>query len=253
MSISLSPNPWFVISKPRPRARLRLFCFPYSGAGANIFFQWPGILPPSLEVCAVQYPGRGTRMSEPPITRMPDLIDALAPLFPDFFGKPFAFFGHSLGAVAAFELARRLRSDYGMLPVHLIVSGHSAPQIPDRRPPIHALPDEAFIAELRKLNGTPEDILQNKELVALLIPILRADFELSETYVYQPEAPLDTPLAAFGGLNDPFINRAELEAWQEHTTRIFRLRMFPGDHFYLNTNRSLLLQALARELALYLN
>ena len=253
MSVSLSPNPWFVITKPRPRAKIRLFCFPYSGAGANVFFQWPNILPDSVEICAVQYPGRGMRLSEPPITRMDDLVNALAPLLRTYFDKPFALFGHSLGAVAAFELARKLRRDYGVLPAHLIVSGHSAPQIPDRRPPIHALPDEAFIAELRKLNGTPEEVLQNKELLGLLIPILRADFELSETYVYTPDAPLEMPLAAFGGLNDPFINRSELEAWSEHTNADFRLRMFPGDHFYLNTNRSLLLQALARELAPYLN
>jgi len=253
MSVPLSSNPWFVISRPRPQAKLRLFCFPYSGAGANVFYQWSNILPPAIEVCAVQYPGRGTRMSEPPITRMADLVQALSPLFPAFFDKPFAFFGHSLGAVAAFELARALRRHYDALPVHLIVSGHSAPQIPDRRPPIHNLPDEAFIAELRKLNGTPEEVLQNQELVSLLLPILRADFELSETYVYQPDEPLATPLAAFGGLGDPFINREELEAWEIHTTAGFRLRMFPGDHFYLNTNRALLLQALARELAPYVN
>jgi medium-chain acyl-[acyl-carrier-protein] hydrolase len=154
--------------------------------------------------------------------------------------------------MVAFELTRRLRRDYDRLPLHLVVSGHSAPQIPDRRPPIHALPDEAFIAELRKLNGTPDEILQNQELLGLLIPILRADFQLSETYEYQPEAPLAAPMAAFGGLGDPFINREELEAWAEHTTAGFRVRMFPGDHFYLNTNRGLLLQALARELAPYL-
>ena len=246
-------NPWFIISRPRPQARMRLFCFSYSGAGANIFYQWANTLPPAIEVCAVQYPGRGTRMSEPPIVRMPELMDALSPLLQAYFDKPFAFFGHSLGAVVAFELARRLRSDYDMLPVHLIVSGHSAPQIPDRRPPIHALPDEAFIAELRKLNGTPDQVLENKELLSLLIPILRADFELSETYVYRPEAPLATPLAAFGGLGDPFINREELEAWREHTTAEFRVRMFPGDHFYLNANRTLLLQAIVRELAPHLN
>ena len=245
-------NPWFVISRPRPQARLRLFCFPYSGAGPNIFYQWANLLPPAIEVCAVQYPGRGVRMSEPPIVHMDELIAAIAPQMSSYFDKPFAFFGHSLGAVVAFELARGLRRDYDRLPVHLIVSGHSAPQIPDRRPPIHALPDDVFIAELRKLNGTPEEVLQNQELLSLLLPILRADFQLSETYEYRPEAPLATPLAAFGGLGDPFINREELEAWAEHSSAGFRVRMFPGDHFYLNTNRALLLQALARELAPYL-
>ena len=253
MKGSSSEKAWIMRPRPRPQARIRLFCFPYSGASASIFYQWPESLPSAIEVCAVQLPGRGNRLSEPPITAMPALIDALAPAFQPFLDKPFALFGHSLGAVVAFELARRLRRDHDVSPHHLIVSGHTAPQIPDRRQPIHSLPDDEFVAEMRKLNGTPDEILQHEELLHLLLPILRADFALSETYVYEPGERLTMPMAAFGGLNDPFITREELDAWRVHTTATFQLRMFPGDHFFLNSHRSVLLHALARELAAYAN
>jgi medium-chain acyl-[acyl-carrier-protein] hydrolase len=168
----------------------------------------------------------------------------LAPLL----NKPFAFFGHSMGALISYELARHLRRTGAPLPAHLFVSGHGAPHLPDRNPPLHALPQAQFVEKLRELNGTPEEVLRHPELLELLIPILRADFAVCETYVHAPEPPLDCPISAFSGLGDEYVNREELEGWREQTTGRFSVRLFPGDHFYLNTARPYLLQALAREL-----
>jgi medium-chain acyl-[acyl-carrier-protein] hydrolase len=241
-------NTWVSCPRPVPAAKVRLFCFPYSGAGANIYYPWADVLPPSWEICPVQLPGRGNRMSEPLATRLAPQVDALAAGLAPYLDKPFAFFGHSMGALIGFELARRLRRAAAPLPVHLFVSGHQAPHLPDRNPPLHALPEAAFLDKLRELNGTPEEVLRHPELRELLIPILRADFAVCETYVYAAEPPLECPVSAFSGLGDDYVNREELEAWREQTTARFSLRMFPGDHFYLNTARPYLLQALAREL-----
>jgi medium-chain acyl-[acyl-carrier-protein] hydrolase len=163
--------------------------------------------------------------------------------------RPFAFFGHSLGALVSFELARFLRREYAIRLVHLFVSSHSAPQIPDREPPIHDLPAPDFVEKIRSLDGMPEKVLENGELMALIIPILRADFSMCETYVYQDAEPLDCPISALGGLYDRYVSRADLEAWREQTSAAFSARMFPGGHFYLNRERPLLLRALAQELS----
>jgi medium-chain acyl-[acyl-carrier-protein] hydrolase len=162
--------------------------------------------------------------------------------------KPFAFFGHSLGALMSFELARYLRRCYRLTPVHLFVSAHKAPQIPSRDRPIHALPDAEFVEELRQLNGMSKQVLESPELMQILLPILQADFTVCETYVYEDDSPLDCPISALGGLQDEYVSQESLEAWREHTCATFSLHMFPGDHFYLNTDRLLLLCTLARAL-----
>ncbi|MCS6845860.1 MAG: thioesterase II family protein [Caldilineales bacterium] len=246
----MSSNPWLSCPKPNPVATVRLFCFPYSGAAASVYYPWADLLPPNIEVCPVQLPGHGTRLREPLATRLAPQVEALAAGLAPAFDRPFAFFGHSMGALLSFELARYLRRTGRPGPVHLFVSGHGAPHLPDRNPPLHALPDDQFVAKLRELNGTPEEVLRHQELLQLLIPVLRADFAVCETYVYQPEPPLACPISAYGGLGDGYVNREELAAWREQTTGPFALRMFPGDHFYLNSpaNRTHLLMALAREL-----
>jgi medium-chain acyl-[acyl-carrier-protein] hydrolase len=162
--------------------------------------------------------------------------------------KPFIFFGHSMGGLISFELARLLRRDYSLSPVHLFVSGRRAPQIPTPDPRIHTLPEPAFLEELRRLNGTPEAVLENSELMQLLIPTLRADFAVLETYVYAPGPTLDCPITTFGGLHDREVSCDELEAWREQTNAAFSLQMFPGDHFFLHSAQSLLLQSLSRAL-----
>lgn len=245
----LSTNPWIVCPKPSPQARLRLLCFPHAGGAASVFYPWADELPGDIEVCAIQLPGRESRLREPPFTRLSPLVRALVQAIQPCLSLPIAIFGHSLGALVGFELARQLRRQKMPGPVCLFVSGHRAPHLPSRTPPVHQLPQEEFIAEMRRLKGTPEEVLQHTELLRLLLPLLRADFAVNETYGYTPEAPLACPIYAFGGLEDDEANYDELVAWREHTCNSFELRMFPGDHFFLYSARAPLLQAIAEDLA----
>jgi len=240
---------WLAYREVNPRARLRLFCFPYAGGGASAYRGWAALLPADVEVCPVQLPGRESRLREPAFDRLEPLIQALLEALQPHLGLPFAFFGHSMGAMLSFELARELRRRGGPLPLHLFVSGRRAPQVPAREENIHDLPEPEFLAKLRELNGTPEEVLQHAELMRLLIPVLRADFAVNETYVFRPEEPLDLGISAFGGLGDEEVSREDIVGWSEHARRAFRLRMLPGDHFFLHGARDLLTESLARDLA----
>jgi medium-chain acyl-[acyl-carrier-protein] hydrolase len=239
---------WIACRKPRPQARLRLFCFPYAGGGASIFRTWADGLPADVEVCPIQLPGRGTRLGEPLFTQLSPLIQALACALLPLLDKPFAFFGHSLGALVSFELARQLRRQYGVQPVHLFASASPAPQLPHRGPPIHTQSKGDFLAELRHLNGSPKEVLDHEELMQISLPILRADFAVYETYEYPTEPPLNCTISAFGGLRDRTVSQSNLEAWREQTNVSFSLQMFPGDHFFLNSTQPLLLRVLSQEL-----
>lgn len=243
----ISNSPWVVFPKTTT-GRPRLFCFPYSGAGASVFFPWVGLLSNTCDVCAVQYPGRGTRLSEPLLTDLKVLVSGTVQGLLPFFQQPFAFFGHSLGALVAFELTRALRRDFGLQPLHLFVSGHHAPHLNYVSPLMYDLSDQEFIERLKKLNGMSPEFWESEELVNMMLPILRADFTACETYTFNSEEPLDCPVTALGGLADADVPRTSLEAWQEHTRGAFFVRMFPGDHFYLNDQRFPLVQSLARDL-----
>ena len=233
---------------PNPHASVRLFCFPYAGGSSLIFRPWLTSLPTTVEVCPIELPGRGIQMRLTPFSRLQPLIETLASALLPYLDKPFAFFGHSLGGLVSFELARQLRREHNLSPVHLFVSATRAPQIPSPKPPIHALPDTEFKEELHRLNGTPDSVLQNTELMQLLIPILRADFAVLETYVYPQESPLECPITAFGGLQDEEVSLQELKAWRSHTIAGYKLQMFPGDHFFIQSEQPLLLQTLAQHL-----
>jgi medium-chain acyl-[acyl-carrier-protein] hydrolase len=162
--------------------------------------------------------------------------------------KPFAFFGHCLGALIAFELSRQIRTLHGLQPVALFVSGHRAPQLPDRFPPSHRLPDAQFAVELRRRNGTREEVLQNPQVMRLVLPLLRADFAICETYLYTPGEVLDCPLTVFGGQADPAVLPQELDGWAEQTQGPCRVQILPGDHFFLQTARIQLLAGLSQDL-----
>lgn len=242
---------WVKCSKPNPQARFRLFCFPYAGGGASLFRSWANRLPGEVEVCAVQLPGREDRLTEAAFTSMPPLVEALASaLNPYLQDKPYAFFGHSMGAFVSFELARYLRKQHHAHagPLQLFVSAQRAPQFPDPEPPVHALPDNEFIEELRNLNGTPTEILQNAEVLEITLPLLRADFAICETYRYIPGEPLLCPIFACGGIDDEKIDNEKISGWREQTRGSFMLRMFPGDHFFLHSSQAALLQALSHQL-----
>jgi medium-chain acyl-[acyl-carrier-protein] hydrolase len=239
---------WVTFPQPVPQAQLRLFCFPYAGGNSLIYRKWPTGLPATVELCALQLPGHGNRLREVPFDRLMALVSALATELCPYLDKPFAFFGHSMGALISFELARLLRREYGKEPAHLFVSGHRGPQLRSGEPRTFDLPREEFIEKLRRLNGTPREVLEHPELINLMTPVLRADFAVSETYEYLDEKPLDCHLTAFGGVGDIEVTRKHLEAWRSQTRATFSLRMFPGDHFFLNTAQPALLQALSQDL-----
>jgi surfactin synthase thioesterase subunit len=237
---------WISWRKPNSVTRLRLFCFPHAGASALIYRSWHEGLPADIEVCPIQLPGRGTHLMERPFTQLTPLVEVLARALAPLLDMPFAFFGHSLGALVSFELALRVRRQYGRHPVRLLVSAARAPQFPHRRSPIHALPEKEFLAELRWLNGTPSELLDHKELMEIMLPLLRADFAVYETYSYSNGTPLNCPISAFGGLQDQRVNDRDLLGWRAQTNGAFSLRMLPGDHFFLRD--PLLLSLLSDEL-----
>jgi len=238
---------WIVFRKSKPNARFRLFCFPYAGGGASIYRSWSEDLP-EIEVCPVQLPGRESRLREKPFTHISNLVEAAAEALLPHLNMPFALFGHSMGALISFELIRHLRRLKGPSPVHFFVSAHRAPQIPDLDPPIHQLPDAELMENLRELNGTPEAVLQNAELMQMLLPLLRADFGVCETYAYADEEKLDCPISVFGGLEDREVTSEDLNKWRDQTHGAFKQRMLPGNHFFLQDAKKTLLQALYRDL-----
>lgn len=244
-----SSTTWFNCQMTGTPPAVRLFCFPYAGGGAAIYRGWSSILPRQVEVCAAQLPGRGSRVREPPVTDLGALVRALADALEISLDRPYAFFGHSVGSLICFELARHLRERGGPQPVHLFASGRRAPQLPDTQRVIHDLPEPEFIEELRRLQGTPPEVLEHPELMQLLSPVLRADFSLSEMYAYESGPPLQCPISAFGGLQDEEVGREELEGWKEQTTGRFKLRMMPGNHFFLNDGQHSLLRSIAEDLS----
>jgi surfactin synthase thioesterase subunit len=244
----ITSNAWLLLPEPNPQARLRLFCFPYAGGTAQVFRGWPAKLPRTVETLAVQPPGRGARMKEAPFTSMTALVEAAAEALLPQLDRPFAFFGHSLGARVGFELSRLLRRQGGPHPLALFISGANAPQLPPTEEPIHELPDDELIEALRDLKGTPAEVLDNAELMQFMLPLLRADFKVNESYAYGDEPPLDCPIMAFGGSEDDQVSRERLEAWREQTSALFTLRMLPGDHFFLHSSQELLLRELSQRL-----
>lgn len=212
-----------------------------------MFRQWSSDLP-AVEICAVQLPGREGRWSEPAFTRFPALAQALSVELRPLMDVSFAFLGHSMGALIAFELARQVRRDHGLSPVHLFVSGARAPHLPNPDPHVHQLADAELLAKLTKLNGIPAEISQNAELMQLLIPTLRADVTLCDTYVYLEEAALDCPISAYGGDCDRNVTAEQVAAWGAHTGAQFRWQMFPGDHFFLEGRRNSVLKMVSAAL-----
>ncbi len=240
-------NPWFPAAAAD--AGLRLFCFPFAGAGAAAFRGWAEGLPSGVVVSPARLPGRESRMAEAPLRRMERLVAELAEAILPYLEQPFAFFGHSMGAVVAFELARRLRREKRPLPVALFVSGARAPQFRLGHVPPPEPSEEQFLRELDRLEGLPEAVRSNPELLRVVLPALGADTELYRNYVYSEEAPLDCPIRAYGGLEDPNVSREHIEAWGRQTTSSFAARFFPGGHFFIDTARAAFLAALSEDLA----
>ena len=240
-------SPWFMRPMPRDRATLRLFLFPHAGAGSVIFRDWHADFPASVDVCAVEPPGRLARRSERPFADVLEFARAFDQALEPLLDLPFAFFGYSLGALKAFECARLLRSRRKLHPSHLIVAAHKAPHLPRRLAPISREPKPALVRELERRYGPLEPIIKaDPEMLDAVLDIMRNDLGMVENYRFSLEAPFDCPILAIGGTEDVSLQQEEIEGWREHTTAEFRSESLPGGHFFLR-NRGAELRALVRD------
>jgi Predicted thioesterase involved in non-ribosomal peptide biosynthesis len=247
---TLEPPQWFQV-QPDSVARFRLFCFPYAGGGSAIYRPWSKQIHRYIEVVPALLPARESRLREPACTRLELLVESLTREIVPYLDRPFAFFGHSMGALISFELARRLRWERRVEPDHLFISGRRAPQLPEQDPEIHDLPEPEFLAELERLKGTPKELLQHSELMQLLVPLLRADFAVCCTYTYFSSIPLRCPITVLGGLQDESATRTQLEPWREQTTGTCRVHMLEGDHFFINQQQPAILSIITQTLYAY--
>lgn len=238
---------WFPAAGRVSGARLRLFCFPYAGGGAGVFRNWQRLMPAGLAVVPARLPGRESRADERPIGEIGELIEAVAEAIEPLLDQPFAFFGHSMGAMVSFELARALRRRKLPMPGALLVAGARAPQLRKQRIVGPEPSDEEFLREIRRLEGVPQEILENEELLRHVLPALKADSRLGRRYVYEDEPPLEIPIRAYAGTGDARLPREVIEAWKEQTTVSFALREFPGGHFFLHTAEAELVQAVLED------
>ncbi len=243
-------NPWFYpLGHQLTYPRLRLLCFPYAGGDIHSYRNWAKLVPPDIQLIGVQLPGRGRRLSETPNRDLRHTVRQLLVELKPWLHQPFAFFGHSMGALLSFELAHSLRAAGLSGPEHLFVSGRSAPHVPDSRAPLHDMPEPEFINELKKYNGTPQEVFDSRELLDLVLPTLRADFEMVETYEFRTTSPLDIPITAFGGSHDPEVPLTDLSAWKIHTQQQFSERILEGDHFFINSHASAIVQQIFETLS----
>ena len=240
-------TPWLV-RRVQPAARQRLFCFAYAGGSAAVYAQWQAALGGEVEVCAIQLPGRGGRMGEPSLRALGAVVKAIAAAVAAESDLPFSFFGHSLGALLAFEVARYCAAHGLAQPRKLIVSGSEAPAVRSHGRGLHLLPDEELTARLRDYNGTPPAVLENRELMELLLPMLRADFELVHQYQYRAAPPLGMPLLALAGTRDPYGQEARVAPWLRESVVGGELHRFDGDHFFIHSHQDDVIACVARAL-----
>ncbi|XXF81087.1 alpha/beta fold hydrolase [Myxococcaceae bacterium GXIMD 01537] len=242
---------WFPFRRSQAPARRRLFCFPFAGGSASAFHGWSAALPPDVELCALQLPGRERRLMEPAFTELPAAVDALLPVMRPLLDLPFAFLGYSMGTRFALELTRRLQRQGGPLPRGIVMAAAVPPRA-HTAAPLHTLDEASFIQALRRYGGTPEQVLAHQELRELVIPSLRADFAMAWWKPAPDAEPLTCPLVVWSGTEDAHVASASVERWREETTGEIRFRQFPGGHFFLRTAKDELLAELSQELQRWL-
>jgi medium-chain acyl-[acyl-carrier-protein] hydrolase len=238
---------WVVPRGPRA-AKFRLLCFPYAGAGAAAFRGWAGGLPEWVDLCPVQLPGRENRLAEPPASHTEVLVAEMANGLQDLCTGSFGFFGHSMGGLLAYELCRELRRRGRQLPQLLLVSALPAPHLAHLRRRLSHLSDSELVAQMRRYQGTPRAVLENRELLQLMLHVLRADFGMLDVYSHIPEAPLELRIVAYAGRDDHEVPIPEMEAWRVHTAVSFDLRVFDGNHFFLHSREAAVLRDITAQI-----
>jgi len=244
MNNSTPSSKWFLVVKPRPQAEFRLFCFPYAGGSATAYSAWAELLPDNVELVAIQPPGRANRLGEALLTSVHDMADGVADAIGPWLDRPYMIYGHSLGSIVSFELLHSLRARGLPLPFRYFCGARRAPHVPPRIAPIHNYPLEEFKAELRTLNGTPEIILNNADLMDIFVPILRTDFKAAYNYRREPAIKLECEVSVFNGAQDDKVLEEDMLGWQAHFARKVDFRTFPGGHFFMDENRSAVLDVI---------
>jgi acyl transferase domain-containing protein len=248
-SVKQLTTDWIAYRKSKPDARIRLFCFHYFGGAASVFSQWSNDLPPEIEVCPVQLPGRENRSYEQPFTQFVPLVETLAQVLIPYLNRPFAFYGHSMGSLIGFEVIHLLRKQYGYSPIHFLLGGCSAPQAFASKWKSISFSEE----RIRKFIEIPREVQEDKQFMEHLMSICRLDYQLLQSYIYSNKEPLDCPISAWGGEQDSLVSQEDISGWHQHTKSTFKQQMIPGKHLFLKSSRKLLLKAISLDLMMSLN
>lgn len=249
MSNSIDFQRWWIRTDPTGEVKRRLFLFPFAGGSAGVYHGWNAQLPPGTATAALQMPGRENRLHDPAARSMAEAVAQIVASIEPLLDEPAFFFGYSLGGLMAFETALELRRRNLPLPLQMFLAASAAPQCNHgRERPIHRLPDDELIEEIRRVGGTPEFVLRNPEIMNIITPMIRADFEVLETYQGAVGSPLSMPIVAYGGLQDTEVAPEQLAEWSAQTSSSFRMKFFEGDHFFLRTATAELLTDVSREM-----
>jgi len=233
-------NKLFTIPKPNKSAKYRLFCFPYAGGSASTYAKWPNKFNDNVELVLIQPPGRGSRFNEVAHTSMESIVLELMESASYITSLPYVFFGHSLGSRVSFELLLKLQASNFPAPEYLIASGSRAPHVPRPGASSYNLPQHEFIEVLKSYGGTPKEIFEQPELMRTLLPLLRADFKISDTFQSKIIS-INCPLLVLGGDADNIVSTEQLKAWSEVSNGNIQIRLIKGDHFFIDSQQQLVI------------
>lgn len=241
-------NKIFKFYNTNPMNKIRLFVFPYAGGGASAFKEWGNHLSPEIELCSLQFPGREERFYEKPHCHIDTLFQELIENFYDYLEIPFVFLGHSLGALLCFEFSRFLETNNIRLPLHVYLSGSNPPVKNLFKDFLGEMDDAQIIDKLKSFNGTPKNIINNKELMKLFLPMIKADLAIMNSFDYKNDYQFSMPITVFGGISDPLVECGSLGGWNNFTKAYCRVITFPGDHFFIFSEMNNILDYMNREL-----
>jgi len=243
-------NAWIKITRENPQAKMRMFTFHYAGGARSMYRDWWKDLPHELEILSVQLPGREDRLNETPYRSFFPMIQSLSQSFKPYLDKPYIFFGHCMGGLTSFEVARQLRRTGLRLPEHMFISSFIGPHIPrpERKSIIFNIPEGMVDDFFVELGGTPQEVLDNLGLMTLARVVMDADLDLLRSYEYIEETPLDIPISTFGAVQDKLVIVEEIEEWRKQTSQNWDLTLYPGNHFYIQMHRPYLMRTLNQKI-----